>query len=1601
MRINYRGFDDDVIKLIEMGDTDLSLSGAQLMSYSGSAAGLFGIKVLAATGPLDLTFIASKEEGETASKSYSSSGGAYSTTTIADYNFLDRQFFFFENPGKDFLTPRAGFRDVYPVVGADASSSDEIEVFVSLKPAEYSDATIFKYGAKAYADTLNNGLDDDMDGKPFRSLVKQLFLEEGDFALIQDYSIEGGDVRYVGIQLASPLDESRALMVRYKARHMASGPQQGEEFLVGDYMREPESETDSLVAEIICYPKDATTGSRSTDPTWNMMMRNVYSLGSSQIDLNSLVVRIENTENVDNNYLEPISNLNYLRIFGLDQVVNSTGEKGADDLIDNTTGILDLEQGYLMFPWYEPFNPPEGEVRKVLSAADTTGMNFDYTKVDFSKGLYESALTDLVKNSNHFYNIIVESSSGQRVFQLSSYDIIEGSEVVTVDGTRLVRGTDYDIDYSSGIVTLKASILPDSKINIDYQHSSLVGGGKNSLLGIGANLNLSQNFRLSGMFLYSSMGAPKYTPRLGEEPTRTMATDLNGSFILYPRWMTTVANLLPRVDTDAKSSLSLGGEIAVSLPNPNVKGKAIVDDMEGVEEATQVDFQRRSWNEASPAYDALGVRHGPASEAAFYWYNAARTAKQEYFISSKRDLNPALDERENSTLQTMFLDVVEPELDQWCGVMAGFSGGGLDLSTAQFLEVWVNDFDTTAANRGGTVHIDFGRIDEDFYKPDSNGFDNEDKLPYGWTIDEDIGFEDESCTYPSDLVDSYWDDNHYVYHGINCRRGNGAFDSEDLNGNGYLDEINTYYTVSFNLADSADVDIQRDYSKHAYSDYWNDKQLNPRKAWRKYRIDLSKAKTVFGEPRIDAIQHMRIWIEGVDSLITFNDSRLIEFAEMKFVGSRWEFNGIRNLADSLDSSGAAPGQRLIVGTINNKDDASHYEPPYQVQQEEGIDNKEGSLRLNFENFAGHTSFRAVKRFYGSGQDYGQYRDLEFFVRPNYNVDDADDVEFYLQIAYDSTKYYEIEVPLTSSLSREWIAVNINLSDLTNIKLEAEDLGVNVVTKTIRDKVSGRAYNATLRGSPTLFNVRFLYIGLRNRAGSTVDEGEVWFNDIRLGGVRKDIDHAENGRFAADFAGVLQLNGSMTRSGPEFHSLRQTSGSGYTSSSYNLGAKTSLGNFIPTARFDLPISLQYTSSRTLPKYKLNSDVEIMDAEIRKSLESVSASYGFNVSMSRRGSSNYLMRNIFDNLKTSYSYSKRGSRTPTTRDTTVTMSGNLNYQMQFHTKRELSILRGIKWRYWLSNLSYETSASRQTKQGYTLSGDTVFVKRPFNYSANWHNTVNSLYEPFESIKINFSLEEHRDLGVDHDFHGLPIGTETSFNHNLSLVYQPSSQMFFLSEFNPRFEFKSRYSEDLSASNRQMRSSYYDTTYVTTCDPETDECFTERVIKRVSIYDPFGTRGMNNGRSMTFAFSVDTGKYIMRLGQLFNLIGKDEKVTRRGYHFNEERKRPTTAEERAKEMMEKQKQKQKKADAKDLVKDLTVEEEEETPPPQEGVPPSEPAGTQQGQESKKGGLGDLGVRRSTPAEGAAVPDTAAAIAKASSKSAQDPFKPVKRLIRFMSSM
>src|SRR5262249_25984695 len=150
-------------------------------------------------------------------------------------------------------------------------------------------------------------------------------------------------------------------------------------------------------------------------------------------------------------------------------------------------------------------------------------------------------------------------------------DIIEGSEVVKLDGQALKPGTDYDID--SGRITLKGDALakvgPNSRIEVTYQFVPLFGSGKSTLLGMAAEYPLGQHGKLASVFLYEGTGSVTRRPKLGEEPTRTLVGDVNGSLHFQPRWMTHLINVLPFANASTPSTLNLSAEVAASAPNPN------------------------------------------------------------------------------------------------------------------------------------------------------------------------------------------------------------------------------------------------------------------------------------------------------------------------------------------------------------------------------------------------------------------------------------------------------------------------------------------------------------------------------------------------------------------------------------------------------------------------------------------------------------------------------------------------------------------------------------------------------------------------------------------------------------------------------------------------------------------------------------------------------------------------------------------------------------------------------------------------------------------------------------------------------------------------
>ncbi|MCK9336055.1 MAG: hypothetical protein M0Q99_12180, partial [Candidatus Cloacimonetes bacterium] len=70
VNVKYTGAEDEVVRSIEAGNITLGLSGSKFIAYNASSQGLFGVTSKFKYGDLDLSVIASKEEGQKNTMSY-------------------------------------------------------------------------------------------------------------------------------------------------------------------------------------------------------------------------------------------------------------------------------------------------------------------------------------------------------------------------------------------------------------------------------------------------------------------------------------------------------------------------------------------------------------------------------------------------------------------------------------------------------------------------------------------------------------------------------------------------------------------------------------------------------------------------------------------------------------------------------------------------------------------------------------------------------------------------------------------------------------------------------------------------------------------------------------------------------------------------------------------------------------------------------------------------------------------------------------------------------------------------------------------------------------------------------------------------------------------------------------------------------------------------------------------------------------------------------------------------------------------------------------------------------------------------------------------
>ncbi len=1413
VRLAYNGYEDEIIQLIELGNTNLSLPGSQLVSVSTSAQGLFGVKMLAKAGSTDFTLIASKQEGETSSATFAPAGGGLGQSEesfIRDVDYIKNKYFYFADP-RAFIGPR--------------KENSQIEVYRGLLPQEIGQgnkipqpgwAIVDAGDGKsigAVADSLKAGKRKHLDNS------KQQDFELLTFGTDYDFIIDAKSSQTIGIELFDPIPDNagKALAVSYINELNAP--------VGGTYRSYGVANADTLLLKMLKAPDPQPTG--ALEPVWRLMIRNIYNLGLTNIDQNSLKVEIEdnlNTTRLNSNTPEG-STVKYLKIFGLDKT-DRTGTGKSDGLIDLTYGFVDLANGLLQFPSIEAFAPSPDSV---TAWTDTTfAFTGKYaTQYDKSKKIYTDKLNPQTEQEAHQYIIHVTAVSTSKTFQINALNIVEGSETIKIGSDILSRGTDYDIDYDTGEVNLKegalAKLTPNSQITIDYQFKPLGGLGSSTLAGVSSVSKIGDNARLGTTMLYESKSTSESRPRLGEEPTRAIVAGITGSYEHQSRLLTDLANLLPYVDTDAPSTVNLDGEVAASFPNPNTKHEAYIEDFEGTEDSDRLSLSRRAWYPASLPFDDNDIIKNPADQLGFIWYNI----EPKYGIH-RRDLNPELDTKENTLVQTLDLDLdVSPDGSTpagYAGVMLGFSNGGIDISQGQFLEIWVNDFKPDPSQRGGKLHIDLGIIDENFHNPGSTKFDDEDKNRDGFAATfDDTGLDglfntngspNEGATSgnpdPSgDDINLNRDAITKRFEKVNGTENNLLYDTEDLDRNGQMTTDNAYFSYEIDLADSADIDIRRQYP--GYDGYDNEaespvdptlKQPHINDSWRLYRVRLTDNRIVARsglQPRFDEIRHARIWFDNASAVVRTQDGvgkNRLQLAEISIQGNRWEVDGVRDLSEKIDSTATA---EFAIGAISTKTDPGVYKPPVTPNEKNEVSDKESSLALRYKGLEEGQQVRILKRFLGQGQDMTLYRDLNFWVHTNAL---RDSVEYYFRLGANENNYYEIAVPFTATYYNEtgWARVVVRTSDITGLKFGQGTNGV-VYGRAVDSADPTRSYPIRMVGLPSLQSIRFLYAGVRNFGNSTPQDGEIWMDDIFSGDVQRNFDHAE--RLSANVSlggGAFSVGGNWARTGADYRGLRQKRGSGADNTVLSLNARTDMQYFLPLGGFSIPLAVGYGKSTSLPKFPPNSDTEIVDPALQDSLRTQAVTRSFNTSLSRRTTSKrFLMRYTFDALRPSFSYADNIVTSPAARDTSKTISGALSYQLNWAGDKTLPIFGRNRFRWWPNSFDFSTTATRTTGQSYSYR-DTAFTRDPYRYSATVVSQGSVRYNPFRSLETNYGMTLNRDASIPHEWLGVDIGTETSRSNNARVSFVPPRGWYGISIFEPSIEVQSRYAEDSSPNVRR---------------------------------------------------------------------------------------------------------------------------------------------------------------------------------------------------------
>jgi cell surface protein SprA len=393
------------------------------------------------------------------------------------------------------------------------------------------------------------------------------------------------------ISLNNPLNNDEVLAVAYEYTY------RGETYHVGEFSTDGASGQQSLILKLI---KPTITNPRNK--IWDLMMKNVYSVGAFQVD--QLGFRVDILyNNPETSVLLPIFPMNgvddkqLVTLLDMDKI-NQNNQPFSDGVFDfvpfnmvnnkaDNGGTINRKNGRIFFSTIEPFGKT---LAKKLSDVGIPQLTID--KVSFYE-LYDSTKTaaQQIPSKNRFLFKGEYQSSVSSDIPLNALNVPQGAVSVTAGGIKLTEGTDYTVDYNLGRVKiLNTGILEsNTPIKISIESNSVFGFQARSMFGGHYQYRFSDKFKIGGTWVRMTERPVTQKVDFGSEPFKNNVIGADFAIRTNVPFLTKLVDLLPVISTTQMSTFSLTGEVAHLIPGQpraiNKEGTSYIDDFEASQSA--------------------------------------------------------------------------------------------------------------------------------------------------------------------------------------------------------------------------------------------------------------------------------------------------------------------------------------------------------------------------------------------------------------------------------------------------------------------------------------------------------------------------------------------------------------------------------------------------------------------------------------------------------------------------------------------------------------------------------------------------------------------------------------------------------------------------------------------------------------------------------------------------------------------------------------------------------------------------------------------------------------------------------------------------------